>query len=55
MAAVKKEIIEIFDELSPENQNTFLMYARVARAAERAIRKSINHALNVQDKEDFSK
>ena len=49
MTDAKKEIIEIFTNLSPESQNTFLMYARIANVAESAIRKSIHHTFDGKD------
>ena len=51
----KKRIIETFNELSPENQHTFLMYARVAEAAENSIKKSIKRALNVENEDENGK
>lgn len=41
----EREIMKIFKELSPKNQHTLLMYARVAHIAEESIKKSINRAL----------
>ena len=49
MTEAGKEIVKIFTELSPESQNTFLMYARIAHVAESALRKSINRALSGED------
>ena len=49
MTGEEKEIIEIFTNLSPESQHTFLMYARVAHVAENALRKSIHRALDGKD------
>ena len=49
MTEKEKEIIEIFTNLSPENQHTFLMYARMANEAESALRESINRAQNRED------
>jgi uncharacterized protein YejL (UPF0352 family) len=39
------EVMQLFSELSPENQNTLLMYTRVAHAAENAVKQSFNRAL----------
>lgn len=50
MKETTKEIIQIFNNLSPESQQTFLMYARVAHAAEGSIRKSIDRALSGEAK-----
>ena len=39
------EIVEIFGELSPESQQTLLMYIRVAHMAENSMRKTIKKAI----------
>ena len=39
------EIIDIFGELSPESQQTLLMYIRVAHMAENSVKKSIKRAI----------
>lgn len=39
------EIVDIFSELSPESQQTLLMYIRVAHMAENSLRKSIKKAI----------
>jgi hypothetical protein len=44
------EILEIFKNLSPENQQTLLMYARVAHTAENSVRKSVERALGQVEK-----
>ena len=49
MTEAGKEIVKIFTELSPESQNTFLMYARIAHTSEGAVRKAINRALSGED------
>ena len=49
MTKAVKEIIEIFTELSEESQERFLMYARIARVSENAVRKRINQALGRED------
>ena len=49
MTPTEKEIIKIFGELLPENQHTFLMYARVAHTAENALRKSVSRALGGEE------
>ena len=43
------EIVQIFTELSPESQERFLMYARIAHISENAVRKRINQALSGND------
>ena len=45
MTEAAKEIIQIFTELSPESQERFLMYARIAHTSEGAVKKCINRAL----------
>ncbi|MDR0571668.1 MAG: hypothetical protein LBG48_02320 [Rickettsiales bacterium] len=49
MTPTEKEIIKIFTDLSPENQHTLLMYARVAHTAEGAIRKAVSRALGGEE------
>ena len=49
MTEKEKEIIEIFTNLSPENQHAFLMYARIANEAENALRKSVNRPLGGEE------
>ena len=44
-----KEAMQLFKELTPENQMQLLMYTRVAHAAEQNIKKSINDALGGKD------
>jgi hypothetical protein len=50
MPNAEEEVIDIFRRLSPENQHTFLMYARVACAAEDSIKKSVSRALGQVEK-----
>jgi hypothetical protein len=45
----KEEIVNIFEKLSPENQNALLIYARIAYTAEHSVKKSINRALGQED------
>jgi hypothetical protein len=52
MTELEKELIEIFEELSPENQQTFLMWARVASIAEGSVRKSISRTLKGENREE---
>jgi hypothetical protein len=49
MPSPKEEIVDIFEKLSPENQNILLMYARIAYTAEHSVRKSINRALGQEN------
>ena len=49
MTEKEKEIIEISTNLSPENQHTFLMYARMANAAESAPGGSVDRAPSGED------
>ena len=49
MTKTAQEIVKIFTELSPESQNTFLMYARIAHTSENAVKKAINRALSAED------
>ena len=45
--------VEIFGELSPESQQTLLMYIRVAHMAENSVKKSIKKAIvSGRDKSD---
>ena len=47
------EIVDIFGELSPESQQTLLMYIRVAHMAENSVKKSIKKAIvSGRDKSD---
>lgn len=47
------EIVDIFGELSPESQQTLLMYIRVAHMAENSLKKSIKKAIaSGKDKSD---
>lgn len=41
MSDLKKEAMEIFRELSPENQANLLMCTRLAYIAERSVKKSL--------------
>jgi hypothetical protein len=50
MSSPKEEVAGIFEKLSPENQQTLLMYARVAYIAENSVRKSIAQALGQEEK-----
>ena len=45
MTEVIMEIVDIFSELSPESQQTLLMYIRVAHMAENSVKKSIKKAI----------
>jgi len=49
MTKTAQEIVQIFTELSGESQERFLMYARIARASEGAVKKAINRALREED------
>ena len=49
MTKTAQEIVKIFTGLSPESQNTFLMYARIAEASEAALKNAINRALKGGD------
>ena len=53
MSDAEQEIMKIFEELSPDNQHTLLMYARVAYIAEDSIKKSITRALEGKCGEKF--
>jgi hypothetical protein len=41
----KEELVDIFEKLSPENQNTLLIYARIAYTAEHSMRDAITRVL----------
>jgi hypothetical protein len=45
---LEQEVMQIFKELSPDTQNTMLMYARVARIAENAVKESTKTPNNVR-------
>jgi hypothetical protein len=47
----EEEAMRLFKELSPDNQETLLMYARVAHEAEKSVKKSINRALKQEVEE----
>jgi len=49
MTKTAEEIVQIFTELSPESQERFLMYARIAHTSENAVKKCINRALRGED------
>jgi hypothetical protein len=49
MPGTKEEVIEIFEKLTPENQQNLLMYIRIAYVAESSVKKSINRALGQED------
>jgi ABC-type lipoprotein export system ATPase subunit len=44
-ADLELEAMQLFRELSPENQNTLLMYTHIAHVAENAVKKNVNRAL----------
>ena len=48
MSNCQEEMMEIFKELSPENQANLLMCSRLAYIAECAVRKSLDCALKQQ-------
>ena len=49
MTKTAQEIVQIFTELSPESQDRFLMFARIAHVSEQAVKKSVIHALKGED------
>jgi hypothetical protein len=49
MSGPTEEVVEIFEKLTPENQQNLLMYLRVAYVSEGSVRKSINRALGQED------
>ena len=44
-----KEAMELFKELTPENQATLLSYTRVAHTSENAVKKSVTRALRGEE------
>ena len=40
------EAMELFKELTPENQANLLMYTRVAHSVENSLKKSVSRAMN---------
>jgi hypothetical protein len=51
----EEEAMEIFKELSAENQANLLMYARLAYIAECAVKKSLGPLSDQESKETFFK
>ncbi|GHS94104.1 hypothetical protein AGMMS50276_06040 [Synergistales bacterium] len=50
MSNLEKETMEIFKELSPENQANLLMYARLAYTAECSVKKSLERQREKEEK-----
>ena len=48
-----KEAMELFKELTPENQASLLMYTRLAYMAERSVKKSLVSLLELEQKESI--
>jgi hypothetical protein len=46
----EQEVMQIFKELTPDTQNTLLMYARVAHIAENAVKNAVKESIEAPNR-----